>query len=184
MYRGAIWKKLSCWKGKLLSYGGRLVLVNSVLTSMSMFLFSFFEIPVGVRKRLDFFRSRFFWQSDEVKTKYRLTKWDITCRPKEQWGLGIENLEVKNRCLLSKWLFRISVKTEGMWVQILRKKYLQNKTLAQVTARSSDSPFWKGLMRSKNAFFHRTRFIISNDESTRFWEDTWLGDTPLAMQYP
>lgn len=54
-------KKLSCWKGKLLSYGGRLVLVNSVLTSMPMFLLSFFEVPVGVRKRLDFYRSRFFW---------------------------------------------------------------------------------------------------------------------------
>ena len=53
-------KKLSCWKGKLMSYGGRLVLINSVLTSLPMFLLYFFEIPVGVRKRLDFYRSRFF----------------------------------------------------------------------------------------------------------------------------
>ena len=48
-------KKLSCWKGKLMSYGGRLVLINSVLTSLSMFLLSFFEVPVGVRKRLNFY---------------------------------------------------------------------------------------------------------------------------------
>ena len=60
-------KKLSCWKGNLMSYGGRLILINSVLTSMPMFLLSFFEIPVGVRKRLDFYQSRFFWQSDELK---------------------------------------------------------------------------------------------------------------------
>uniref|UniRef100_A0A8I6YB15 Reverse transcriptase domain-containing protein n=1 Tax=Hordeum vulgare subsp. vulgare TaxID=112509 RepID=A0A8I6YB15_HORVV len=174
-------KKLSCWKGKLLSYGGRLVLVNSVLTSMPMFLLSFFEVLVGVRNRLDFYRSRFFWQSDEVKTKYRLARWDIICRPKEQGGLGIENLEVKNRCLLSKWLFRLSVKTEDMWVQILRNKYLQQKTLAQVTARPGDSLFWKGLMRSKTVFFNRTRFIIGNGESTRFWKDTLLGEEPLAL---
>uniref|UniRef100_A0A8I6Z7X8 Reverse transcriptase domain-containing protein n=1 Tax=Hordeum vulgare subsp. vulgare TaxID=112509 RepID=A0A8I6Z7X8_HORVV len=174
-------KKLSCWKGKLLSYGGRLVLVNSVLTSMPMFLLSFFQVPVGVRKRLDFYRSRFFWQSDEVKTKYRLAKWDIICRPKDQGGLGIENLEVKNRCLLSKWLFRLSVESQGMWVQILKNKYLQHKTLAHVTARPGDSPFWKGLMRTKAAFFNRTRFVIGNGESTRFWEDTWLGPQPLAL---
>ena len=87
-------KKLSCWKGKLMSYGGRLVLINSVLTSLPMFLLSFFEVPVGVQKRLDFYRSRFFWQSDEAK-KYRLARWDIICRPKDQGGLGIENLEVK-----------------------------------------------------------------------------------------
>ena len=53
--------KLSCWKGKLLSYGDRLILVNSVLTSLPMFMLSFLQVPVGVRKRLDFYRSHFFW---------------------------------------------------------------------------------------------------------------------------
>ena len=77
-------KKLGAWIGKMLSYGDRLVLINSVLTSLPMFLFSFFEVPIGVRKRLDFYRSRFFWQSDQKKRKYRLTKWNIICRPKEQ----------------------------------------------------------------------------------------------------
>uniref|UniRef100_A0A453ESD3 Reverse transcriptase zinc-binding domain-containing protein n=1 Tax=Aegilops tauschii subsp. strangulata TaxID=200361 RepID=A0A453ESD3_AEGTS len=82
----------------------------------------------------------------------------------------------KNRCLLSKWLHKLSVETEGTWVQILHNKYLQSKTLAQVTVRPNDSPFWKGLMRTKAAFFHRTKFTIGNSNSTRFWEDTWLGE--------
>jgi hypothetical protein len=46
--------KLSSWIGKLLSYGDRLILINSVLTSLPMFMLSFLEIPIGVRKRLDF----------------------------------------------------------------------------------------------------------------------------------
>ena len=151
---------------------------------MPMFLLSFFEVPVGVRKRLDFYRSRFFWQGDELKRKYRLAKWDIICRPKDQGGLGIENLEVKNRCLHSKWLYKLSVETEATWAQILRSKYLQSKTLSQVTVRPTDSPFWKGLMRVKAAFFNRTKFIVGNGNTTRFWEDMWLGETPLALQYP
>ena len=76
-------KKLSCWKAKYLSYGGRLVLLNSVLSSLPMFMMSFFEIPKGVLKNLDHFRSRFFWQGSSDKHKYRLAKWDILCRPKE-----------------------------------------------------------------------------------------------------
>ena len=39
-------------------------------------------------------------------------------------------------------------------------------------------------MRVKSAFFNRTKFIVGNSTTTRFWEDTWLGDTPLALQYP
>ena len=89
-----------------MSYGGRLVLINSVLMSMPMFLLSFFEVPVGVRKRLDFYRSHLFWQSDEIKRKYMLIRWDIVCRPKDQGGLGVENLEIKNRCLLTDFLLR------------------------------------------------------------------------------
>jgi hypothetical protein len=53
-------RKLSSWIGKLLSYGDHLILINSILTILPMFMLSFFEIPKGVRKRLDFFRSRFF----------------------------------------------------------------------------------------------------------------------------
>ena len=72
--------KLACWMGKLLSYGDRLTLINSVLTSLPMFMLSFLEIPKGVCKRLDYFRSRFFLQSDQMKKKYRLTKWNIVSR--------------------------------------------------------------------------------------------------------
>jgi hypothetical protein len=53
-------KKLSSWKGKILSYRGRLVLLNSVLSSLTMFMLPFFEVPKGVLQKLDFYRSRFF----------------------------------------------------------------------------------------------------------------------------
>ena len=104
--------------------------------------------------------------------------------PKDQGGLGIENLEVKNRCLLSKWLFKLSIETEATWPQLLRNKCVHPKTLSQVIVRPTDSPFWKGLMRVKSLFFNRTWFIVGNGTTTRFWENTWLGDTSLALQYP
>jgi hypothetical protein len=62
-------KKLSSWKGKYLSVGGRLVLINSVLTSLLMFMLSFFEVPKGVLNRIDYFRSRFFLATGQSKEK-------------------------------------------------------------------------------------------------------------------
>lgn len=166
----------------VLSYGDRLILINSVLTSLPMFMLSFLEIPIGVRKRLDFFRSRFFWQSDGHKRKYRQTKWDVICRPKDQGGLGVEVLHLKNISLLSKWLYKLM--NEGVWEEIIQNKYLKTKTLSQVTAKPTDSPFWKGLMNVKDEFFKRGSLVVGNGQNTRFWEDTWLGDLPLKDQYP
>jgi hypothetical protein len=77
-----------------------------------MFMMSIFEIPKGVLKKLDLYRSRFFWQGDTDKKKYRLAKWDIMCRPKDQGGLGIIDLEIQNICLLSKWIVNL-FNTEG-----------------------------------------------------------------------
>jgi hypothetical protein len=139
--------------------------------SLPMFMLSFLEIPKGVRKGLDYYRSRFFWQEENDKKKYRLSRWNIVCRPKDQGGLGIEVLELKNLCLLSKWLFKL-LHEEGMWQQLLHNKYIKNKTLAQVEAKPTDSPFWKGLMRVKPEFFKRGRFKVGNGISVRFWEDT------------
>ena len=62
--------------------GGPLVLINSVLSSLPMFILSFFEIPKGVLEKIKSFRSRFFWQNDQHKKKYRLVKWKFICQTK------------------------------------------------------------------------------------------------------
>ena len=51
-------------------------------------------------------------------------------------------------------------------------------------AQSNDSPFRKELIRSKVAFLNESKLKVGNDRTTRFWEDTWVGETPLAVQYP
>ena len=38
-------------------------------------------------------------------------------------------------------------------------------------------------MRIKDAFFRRAKFLVGDGTTTRFWEDAWLGETPLALQY-
>jgi hypothetical protein len=39
-------------------------------------------------------------------------------------------------------------------------------------------------MGVKDDFFSRGSFTIGNGQQVRFWEDIWLGDAPLASQYP
>ena len=90
---------------------------------MVLYMLSFFQLPKGVLQRLDYFMSRFFWQGDGEKKKYWLTKWSVVCRPKDQGGLGIHDLQVKNEAFLSKWLFELLTE-DGVWQTMLRNKYL------------------------------------------------------------
>ena len=67
-----------------------------------------------------------------------MTKWEVECTPKNQGGLGVLNLDVYNKCLLSKWLLKLLNK-DGVWQQLLKNKYLRDKTLTQVQYMSGDS---------------------------------------------
>ncbi|WVZ49766.1 hypothetical protein U9M48_001095 [Paspalum notatum var. saurae] len=144
---------------------------------------SFFEIPKGIHKKLNFFRSGFFWQGDNHRKKYRLTKWGLLCLPKDQGGLGILNLEAQNTCLLSKWLYKL-INEDGIWQQLLRKKYLKNKTIGEVFWKPGDSHFWSGLMKVKDQFMDLSTFQVHNGLQIRFWEDKWLENFTLKEQYP
>jgi hypothetical protein len=63
--------------------------------------------------------------------KYIRVKWSVVCRPKDQAGLGIHDLEVKNKTPC-KWLFKFLSK-DGIWENILKQKYVASKALSQVT---------------------------------------------------
>jgi hypothetical protein len=164
-------KKLSSWKGKMLSSGGRLVLINSVLSSLPMYMMSFFRIPKGVLKKLDYYRSRFFWQCDDHKKKYRLAKWSILHKPRSVGaGWALLTWIYKINVFFGKWIFKL-LNEDGLWQQVLKKKYLMGKTLSQVERKKGDSHFWSGLIEVKTLVLERDRFQVHDGSETRFWED-------------
>ena len=110
---------------------------------------SFSEIPKGVLKNFDHFRSRFFWQRSSDKHKFRLAKWDILCHPKEQGGLGILDLQLQNKYLLAKWLVNL-LNTNGLWQNLLTNKYLRSKSLSLRSRPNLVTHFLKGLMKIKD----------------------------------
>jgi hypothetical protein len=107
----------------------------------------------------------------------------MVCQPRDQGGLCIQNLEIQNKCLLSKWLFKL-INEDGLWQTILRNKYLMTQTIGKVEARQGDSHFWAGLMKAREDFLIHGSFRLNNGKQIRFWEDKWLGYYSFQHQYP
>jgi hypothetical protein len=62
------------------------------------------------------------------------------CRPKEQGGLVVHDLEVKNGALLGKWLVRLLTE-DGVWQRLLRRKYVGSNAISHIIWKSGDSHF-------------------------------------------
>ncbi|KAL0355214.1 UNVERIFIED_CONTAM: hypothetical protein Sradi_3968300 [Sesamum radiatum] len=84
--------KVIGWEHCLLLYGGRLQLIRSVLSSMSIYLFQVLNPRISTIQKLEQLFAKFFWGSNSQKRKIHWTKWHNICFPTDEGGLGIRNL--------------------------------------------------------------------------------------------
>ncbi|GJY25068.1 RNA-directed DNA polymerase, eukaryota, reverse transcriptase zinc-binding domain protein [Tanacetum coccineum] len=95
-------KRLSKWKSKNLSFGGRLTLIRSVLGSLGVYYFSTFKAPKKTIDRLESIRRKFFWGGNLDENKIPWITWKKVISPINQGGLGIGRLKSSNQAMLSK----------------------------------------------------------------------------------
>lgn len=99
--------RIDGWKTKLLSQGGQLTLVNSVLTNLPLFYLSIFRPPQWVLHRIEALRRAFFWKGcSKISRGACLVNWKSIYSSKIQRGMGILNMDSINMALLTKWWWR------------------------------------------------------------------------------
>ena len=85
--------------------------------------------------------------------------------------------------MLAKWVVKLC-NEHGMWQELLRNKYLTNRTLSGCEKKPTDSHFWKGLMNVKDTMLSYKTFKIGDGTQTQFSEDKWLGPVTLKEKFP
>lgn len=88
------------------SYGARLTLVDSVLTSTAVYAMCSIRIPPKILDHLDKLRRLCLWRkkTDTGESSNSLAAWGMVCKPKLKGGLGIINTKTLNTALLMKFL--------------------------------------------------------------------------------
>ena len=95
-----IMKRIAGWKGKLLSYKGRIILIQACLDSIPVYLLSFFKFPKWAIELINAQMANCLWNDFEGHRKLHLANWKMVAMKKEFGGLGIPNLQEVNLCLL------------------------------------------------------------------------------------
>ena len=116
-------KKLFLWKGRNLSFAGRVCLIKSVINAIPLFYLSFFKAPIGVCKEITNIQRKFLWGWGTEGRKIAWISWDNICKEKEVGGLGIRRIEHFNKALLAKWLWRLGSTKYGLWKEVLESRY-------------------------------------------------------------
>lgn len=171
---GLFWKKNSTrdWKlGRVessLSSAGTITLINSCLSNSPIFHMSMYLLPKTIIKNINVRRRAFLWQGGSNK-KISFGEIGKSVLWKEK-GIGYQKLENLNISLMCKWWCKLE--NDGVWHEIIKKKYIQGKNIQSISHSVSYSLVWKYLLKV-NPFYLRGRQIIMKfDDKTRSREDT------------
>ena len=86
-------KKLAGWKGKLLSIGGREVLVKAVAQAVPTYTMSCFQLPKSLCDDLERMMKNFWWGQRNQESKIAWVSWKKMCKSKLHGGMGFQNLQ-------------------------------------------------------------------------------------------
>ncbi|GJX46940.1 hypothetical protein Tco_0272130 [Tanacetum coccineum] len=175
--------RLSRWKMKLLSIGGRLTLLKSVLGSMPIFHMSIFKVPSSILKSLESIRSRFFNGQDPKSNKASWVKWNKVLTPKDKGGLGVSSLFALNRGLMLKWVWRFYSQKCSLWTKVIKAIYGEDGNLNKDVS-GGVRTCWTSIVHEVRVLQGRginvadyIRLKPENGENKRFWVDNCRDST-------
>ncbi|KAJ9555174.1 hypothetical protein OSB04_009788 [Centaurea solstitialis] len=184
--------KLSLWKAKNLSFGGRVTLCKSVLGSIPLYYMSLYRAPQNIIDAIDKLRRRFIWGvSSSGKSKICWVDWTKTTAPKQLGGLGIGSLKSANIALLIKWIWRFRTCGDALWTKVIKATHGLSGCESSVLAKPRCAGTRLNIVKTGSSLsslnLNLDDFLsrkIRNGIETKFWSDRWIGNSPLKFLFP
>lgn len=116
-------RRLNKWRGRYLSIGGTVTLINYVLNAIPLYYLSFYHAPKKVLNEISCIQRRFLWGGLDGGRRINWVSWHNMCIPKEDGGLGIREVVHMNVALLMKLKWSILKEDNSPWSSLIKYRY-------------------------------------------------------------
>nr|GEU50314.1 putative RNA-directed DNA polymerase, eukaryota, reverse transcriptase zinc-binding domain protein [Tanacetum cinerariifolium] len=156
--------RLSRWKIKTISIGGRLTILKLILG--------------------------FFNGADSTTRKHSWVSWKKTMASKDTRGLRVASLFALNRALMFKWIWRFITQKKSLWARVIKATHGPYGKIGKKANASYPSTWLSiiqeiGVMQSKGIdILNYIKPKCDDGSSTSFWKDTWRGEIAFKELFP
>ncbi|KAG5589812.1 hypothetical protein H5410_040326 [Solanum commersonii] len=171
--------KLHAWKGNMLSYGGKEVLINSALQSAPIHILSAIVPPICVLKELHIIFTKRNWSNKVTGKSKHWAAWNEVCLPKQEGSLGFRSMFDLSQALYAKlwWKFRTQ---KSLWTNFMWNKY-GKKQIPSLVQWKGGSQIWKNMLMDRDIFEHSIWWEPRGSTSS-IWFDNWTKQATLFLQ--
>ncbi|XP_024172126.1 uncharacterized protein LOC112178168 [Rosa chinensis] len=116
-------KKLISWRPKILSIGGKELLINMVAQTPPNYVMNCYALPKSLCDDLQQLCCQFFWGNSDDRRRIHWRSWERMCLPKEQGGMGFKYLHAYNLAMLAKQGWRLLTNPNSLVAQVFKAMY-------------------------------------------------------------
>lgn len=151
------YSKISKWEHRLLSLAGRYVLVQAVLSQLSVYWGHLFVLPAKVHKAVQSIAANYLWGGHSYQSKLHLARMDLITTPKKNGGWGLINMRRFGNALIVKSMHR-AIFGNSPWSTLIKQKYLKGRSLDYWLRKATlgicyGSPIWCCFRKQQRFFF-------------------------------
>jgi hypothetical protein len=157
--------KLLTYKANYLSHATRVELINSIFSSISVNYMSNIIFSRKVLAKITRIIRNFWWNgvnSESASKTLCLIAWKNICTPKEEGGLGIQNLMAAIHGLILSTTWRIAE----------RPKYFTDGSIWRPKSNIPKSTFWTSVLKVIHLLQHNSFYQICRGKIS-IWSSPW-----------
>ncbi|XP_071917289.1 uncharacterized protein [Coffea arabica] len=174
----AVANRILSWKNQILSLGGRVVLIQSVLSSMPIHLLAAASPPKGMLMVIEKLFAKFLWGSSNFGDKFHWIRWADLCRPKDEGGVGLRGLKQVYDSFSIKlwWKFR---QQQSLWAKFMSQKYCAGHHPCLADIGHPGSQVWQRMVTMQRFGEDNISWVV-REGALDFWHDNWMGSGALC----
>ncbi|GJM86970.1 hypothetical protein PR202_ga02878 [Eleusine coracana subsp. coracana] len=144
--------RISGWKEKLLSTGGKEIPIKSIAQAIPVFVMMVFRLPNKIYKRMTDAISQYWWGDGKEQKRIQWQQWWKLCIPKNKGGMGFHDLQSFNLSLLAKQVWRLMFEPKSLCARVLHAKYYPDGNLLNAKPKQGSSYTWQSVLASLECF--------------------------------
>ncbi|KAL9670862.1 hypothetical protein QQ045_008421 [Rhodiola kirilowii] len=184
LFRGIVdkvWRKVKDWKCRLLSAGGREVLVKAVIQAIPTYMMSVYFFPRKIIAEINKLMLQFWWDKKGSGKGINWVSQNTMQKKKCEGGLGLKDLTVFNEAMLLKIAWRIVKQPELILSRVLLAKYCNGGSIIDARIGSNPSHIWRGVMKSMIVFLKGLWW--DEERNTYRWKFSSTGNFTVKSAY-
>ena len=139
---------------------------------------SVFKFPTGLCEEIRAMANSFWWGQWHAGWKIHWLNKKELVRAKSDGGMRFKDLQLFNRALLAKQLWRLLQNPNSLVYRFLKSKYFPHTNVLEATIRGNASYLWRSVCDTVGFLRSGLRWCVGVGSHINIWQDSWLSVPP------